>query len=270
MAISRRFSSGIDNRFSGISKPAIPFPEYLIAWYRFNEGGGDTVYNRALNGSKGGGLLPNLTVVNTAGSFWSGYGIGGSAYTGAQTNPSYAWKKLSSARTFGGSANGYDCMGIFVRPTFDDNAGGIFCKASQVNGVGSGFSDMYESAYYFPNDQALRHGYDGQAEGYRPYEDLKKWWFIFTASDRKFRVVKNDGILWTGSVAFGMSTALNLLYIYAGVGYSSPEGGQGFGGCRACYAEWIIYNFKMLTQAQWAIWYDLLRGRFGMPKRSGW
>jgi len=80
----------------------------LIAWYRFNEGSGTVVYNKATDGSGGGGLLPNLAVVQNQGLFWtflSGFGSTPQLFFGGGSGlTDFAW--AAQSRTLGGASGG--------------------------------------------------------------------------------------------------------------------------------------------------------------------
>ncbi|MCL6542099.1 MAG: hypothetical protein K6T87_16200, partial [Roseiflexus sp.] len=90
-----------------------PLGDYLIGWYRFNEGSGSVVYNHATGGSLGGGLLPNLNVVNDIGNFWTylpGFG------SNPNRNPPINYARATFAsRSLGGAGTGYHTQGFFHR-----------------------------------------------------------------------------------------------------------------------------------------------------------
>ena len=245
-----------------------PSGPYLIGWYKFDEGSGLVAANSAIGGNLGGGLLPNLIVENTTGNFWTG--LNGFAYTGKDWQRAYAYKDLGSTRSYGGTANGFACYGIFCRRSIGVADFGCLCSLFKTNtddvfsgtefdptGVGSG-------GFYEHNG-----GWQGST-GQTPLGSLftGRWYFLFIDNLKKLYAVRDDGTLITGQ-AIIISGVVSLQWLHTGVRYHLANM-DGRYGVHAAYGDWLIYNFKILTLSEWAEWYDQLRSRYGMAARSGW
>lgn len=242
----------------------------LIAWYKFDEGSGTIVYNRATDGSGGGGLFPNLTVFNSyQGLFWTynvGFGATPQLYFGAGFGADFAWAKPN--RTLGGANKA--TIGIFLKRKADyGNKGGYastLCQTVEGSGIGSriftcnpgenlGWSWEVPNAIWFAYDAAL----------------IDTWLFQFIDSDGYYRIVKSDGTILKSAITGNLTAVLQCIYAFAGIGFmftDPPTAGYYPGGCS--YGDWIIYNGIALSLSEWAQWYDQLRSRYGMSARSGW
>ena len=229
----------------------------LIGWYRFNEGGGLVAYNGATDGSLGQGLLPNLTITNTGGNFWT-FLPGVSSVAGADPTNVWVETQLSTARTINGTNR--SCCGIFYNPNAILSAGGVICVLHDVNQTTGGINY---------NTQAggvdWRGGWNLGGD-YSPYSSDTDWRFVFYTNPGNHYFVKSDGTLTILGVVDSI-TEITLNYIHVGVWYTY-EGGRY--SCQGSFGDYIIYNFDSLSLAQWAKWYDQLRTRYGMAARSGW
>ena len=247
-----------------------PGNEYLIGWYKFDDGAGATVNNYADDGSSGGGLLPDLDVVDIAGDFWTAKTGFGSTATLQPASTDFAWVDLGSTRTYGGSAGGYACYGIFYS-RFSTTTGGCACSLFNDNvgtvstgtefDVGTNVGGLYRSEAGWRSNTAVS-----------TYVFANTTWsFLFIDSTGYFYVVQPNGTLVSvGSINVAMATAVTLRYLHAGVRYDIAAPDYGRSGCNGSYGDWIIYNYTRLTLAEWAEWYDELRTRYGMSARSGW
>ncbi len=245
-----------------------PQRDYLIGWYKFDEGSGTVAANSAADGSTGGGLLPNLTVYNVGTDFWTALSGFGSSLDGA----AYAWADIGSTRSYGSLAAGYACYGIFFRrSSLVAHIGGAICSLFNVNSDTS-VSGTEFNADWWDYNNTYRHdfGWLGSTS-ITAYGDLliDSWYFFFVDSSRYLKVVKPDGTLLVGTSAAIMSSEVTLRYLHAGVRYGDGATTGGYP-ANGSFGDWIVYNFKLLTLAEWAVWYDELRSRYSMSARSGW
>ncbi len=254
---------------TGIIEEEDLFLDYLIGWYKFNEGGGTTVANFATEGSLGGGLLPNLTVTNTDGNFWTAYSGFGSTYDCGAAD-TYALANMGSTRTYGGTADGGFTAGIFHRRFTGANAGGTLCVLSDNLILNFANSLEFEDSGNYSNDidwsPIIRYGDPANVSRFyaTPFPTANLvWMFLFIDSTGKLNCVKADGTKIIADETLNVASSISIQYIQAGCW------GTG-NGIRGSYADWIIYNNKVLTTAGWAAWYDQLRSRYGMAARNGW
>ena len=240
---------------------AIPKNAYLIGWYKVDEGSGLVLNNSANDGSSGGGLLGDMTVVDGDGDFWTNLAVFGS--TAAITGDSHAFLNPAPTRTIGGTANGRACLGIFHKRTLNNTTGGRLLNMRQTDAT----IDV-QIAVHNPDANDITWAPIAGTntvidEGY----DYNEWNFFFLDDTEFFHRVNPDGTLTDSLTSNGeMATARTIGFI--DLGWSG--GGGGSDGCGGAYGDLIIYNFNVLTQAEWASWYDRLRTRYGMAARSGW
>jgi hypothetical protein len=245
---------------------SIPLSGNLVGWYKFDEGSGATVINHATGGLAGGGLFPNLTVLNPGGDFWtflSGFG----STPRLSTNINYARGAFAPTRTIGGSANGYFTFGLFFKHrTIPPGVGGVRIAsigADTITFASAWNGSAYTSTQFLKGSPAsILANIPGYAGG--------EWWFLFISNDGKMSRVRANGTKDKGALVAGgwpnASPGLQGMNIGAFYNWLDPAslGAQG------SYGDSIFYNFTTLTDAQWAIWYDRLRSRYGMAARSGW
>ena len=237
----------------------------LIGWYKFNEGSGVIVNNYAPDGSSGGGLLPNLSVYNAGGNFWTANS--GFATVSLITNPTtYAYKLLSSARELGGAAK--HSFGIFYKQTIAGTLGTWIWNLHEIfNGAERGMSPHNPDV----NDMTF-----ANSSGIACWLDetfiADQWNFFFIDDTGRGYQVNANGTLSIGFNTMSLTAPVIVNYIHVGCQYSTnpPGTGIGFNGAGGTFADFIIYNLTTLTIAQWAQWYDALRSRYGMAARSGW
>ena len=244
----------VNAEFSSIIKNA-----YLIGWFKFDEGSGLVAANDATDGSSGGGLLGNLTVVDGQGDFWTN--LVGFGSTSQLTGKSFASLDPSPARTIGGTVNGRACMGIFHKRTLNNTTGGRLFNMRAVHG-----SADVQIAVNNPHGTDITWApVSGTTSVIELGYDFNEWNFFFLDDTEYFNRVNPDGTLSTSTASNGeMSTARTIGFIDVGWGTIGNDG------CGGAYGDFIIYNFNVLTQAEWASWYDKLRSRYGMSARSGW
>jgi len=227
---------------------------YLIAWYKFDEGSGTVVYNRATDGSGGGGLLSNLTVVLQKNSFWTALsGFGSSTGNG---NPDFAWNKPNRNLGPGGVAYG------------------SFFKINGANIVSGACLNILNGAepkvQISPETGRLNLWWSATTDNFY-FDYLNQWFFIFMANDGKWRVVKNDGTVLIGTIVMPLDNMQQFIFLRFGFTYANADPPTiVYSPSSANYGDWILYSGTTLTIAKWAQWYDALRGRYGMAARSGW
>lgn len=236
-----------------------PSDPYLIAWYKFDEGSGTVVYNHATDGSGGGGLLPDLAVVLGKNLFWSSLAGFGSA-TG-NGNPDCAWNKPDRDIGPGGVAFG----GFFrIGETAFIASGGCF-------DILDGGQSRIQIAPAYPYYTGLNLHWAGLYEEIF-FTYLDKWIFIFMASDGKWRIAQDDGTVLVGSITV-VETDIMAQFTFLRFGFTYANADPPtivYSPSQANYGDWILYSGTTLTIAEWAVWYDKLRLRYGMVSRSGW
>jgi len=250
-----------------------PLGSYLIGWYRFDEGSGSTVYNRATNGSLGGGLLPNLNVVQNDNVFWtflSGFGSTRDIVFGAGDGlVDFAWAKPN--RTIGGANK--SCFGMFVRPkssNYPSGSGGMVMR-TQDSYLESGVVGYHISNENEGGSSSLDFATNVIDWSPGTSELRGRWHFHFVNNNGQWWIVKPEGDRVLGMSGISMVQTINFQWIFVGVRHSdstTPTKGYYPGG--VSYGDWLIYNQTALTDSQWAEIYDNLRSRYGMAVRSGW
>jgi len=247
---------------------SVPLNAYLIGWYKFNEGSGIVAANSATGGGSGGGLLPNLNVVDNNGDFWTylpGYATSQKAGEVAFNN-SYAWVSLPATRTFGQTA----CYGIFFKRRLDATIY-HYMAICAFNKNNTPYEDLF-SIYFMPwistvQKYDFRSNWMGSTVGTLDLSlDNGLWYFSFIDNTGRCHIVFPNGTkLSTAPSSFA---SLDLNFLHAGLRASAGNGG--FYTVQCSYGDWIIYNNKGLTVDEWVVWYDQLRSRYGMAARSGW
>lgn len=248
---------------------SIPKNPYLIGWYKFDEGSGLVASNSALDGSSGGGLLPNLTVFNGYnGLFWTfnpGFGATPQLYFGAGTGADFAWSKPN--RTIGGANKA--TMGMFIKRKSDIGNKGGYALGSRSAVVGGTLGIRL-----FTCNQSASQGYSWLWNVTPSFiydvNLINQWLFHFFDGDGYYRIVKSDGTILQSAAAINFS-ARQYIYDFTGVDSMDadpPTKGYYPGGCS--YGDKIIYNQITLTLNEWGAWYDKLRSRYEMAARSGW
>jgi hypothetical protein len=253
---------------------------YLLAWYKFDEGIGDIARNSAKNGCLGGGVFPDLDVLNPNLGFWKQLeGFASSSGWACDC----ALGELDAAMSFHGQDNNMPGWGIFYRATWPGYyIGNYYCYLFNVcpidfsfHGFASFFRGMgysskeYRSCIYYNNVYA--------ENMYLSYLLDQRWVFYFCASGngagsdyplaQYLCVVTDDGVLHAFQNTF-VNPVTDLKYIVAGA--AASDGEKGYDSAKGSYADLIIYNHMRPKIKEWADWYDLLRTRYGMAKRSGW
>ena len=231
----------------------------LLGWYKFDEGSGSVAYNSATMVGK----LPDMTVLNGRGDFWTAYsGFGAVNERGTVTPATYAYFDLGTGITF----NQYGaCHGMFFRLISGLNWKGYFRADSY---------SMYTTAFGYIGGQYIWSADSNDASAKRDQYNLdgvggignydltvSQWYFGFHSSDYGFCVVKANGTIGVYSIS-GSPVTTTLRAVYAGGGTSYSFGGA--------FGDLFIYNNVILTRAQWANIYDNRRYRSGMSARSGW
>jgi len=266
ISVSVTSNKTIDSEFFAPAKG-----EFLVGWYKFNEGGGTVVNNYAVDGSSGGGPLPNLAVVENDGIFWSFQpGFGSTAAitfgTGDGLND-FAW--ASTGRDIGG-ANKAQIGGFFKRRVATGNVGGYGITTRSLHTGGT------QGVRLFTCNSGASQGYLFQWGGSNPtfaYDGalINVWLFHFFDSTGKYRIVKPDGTVLVSAATANLAVAVNIDFIMFGgdtLDAASPTKCFTPGG--NSYGDFLIYNQTTLTLTEWGQIYDSLRGRYGMAARSGW
>lgn len=232
---------------------------YLMGWYRFDEGTGLVCKNSATDGSLGGGLLPDLTVDNLDGTFWSFFpGFASTQYLASPLSAPYAYATFTT-RTFGGSINGYACWGMFYRRCVDINIGNLAVQLHLYDSSGAkGTIEVYNGLNDPANMSVGALWPEYSSIGDTVFPKLA-WYFIFLA-DRKLCIARSDGTLEQG-VAGLYTSSISLDGIFAGAYYLNSPRAAG------SYGDLIVYNYRMLTLEEWGQWYDDVRDRYGMATR---
>ncbi len=237
----------------------IPLPDYLIGWYKFNEGSGNVVENFATNGSLGGGVLPNLSVSNWDGTFW--VYLPGFASSPSFGGSNFARAILGSPRDYG-TPQGFGIFyryGVWSGNYYYGILHGSLTNTLLYTGWGSLFkAEINSKPYRFWNLNTWS----------ASVAALNEWIFMFSNEDT-FYVVNSTGVLT--STATTSPTVEPFQFLIVGAIQSDPVfPAAGNYGASGTYSDLIIYNFISPSLAEWAWRYDLLRARYGMAPRSGW
>lgn len=251
-----------------MSYPNYPLPTFrprsivtegLIGWYKVNEGSGIVVANSSTHVNK----LPDLAVVD-ASTFWgtaSGFG-----YSAIGNTTSYAHVSLSPNVVFD-----YDsCIGMFFKKINNDWGAGcpirIYDPVSEWTGWywKKGLGDSYQ----------WNIGFDPGGTGNGPYIDgWDVWRFLFTYRYyyegnpyNGLGVVDENGVLTVSGPQGNFNADVSKIYL----GFAQFDGDDRQYGSAGASGDIIIYNNKILVLSEWAVWYDKLRSRYGMPARNGW
>ncbi len=241
----------------------LPQLDYLIGWYKFDEGSGTVVNNYATDGSLGGGLLPNLNVYNI-GDFWSH--LSGFGSTADVSNANHAYIKFAS-RPLTVSPPGHS-IGQFYRRKVDAAAWGGY--SINIHFTFVSFSGLISPWNNNVNSVTFALGSTGPSIANAC--DLTSWYFYFVSQEGLGRAVKSDGTLMSTDTTVPIEE-YDIQYLHVGVmtgDDSATGGGPGSSGAQGSYGDTIIYNSYMPTLSEWGQWYDQLRSRYGMAARSGW
>lgn len=227
--------------------------DYLIGWYKFDEGSGATVINYATDGSLGDGPLPNLTVIDNTENFWTFLpGFGYSEYTFSE-NPPIGYAFFDSSRCF---ETGEYCLGMFFNRVENWPEGaGFYLDINRDFQIQITPSGMY-SVWITKPVEAVSFG----------SILINEWFFVFVDNTDYPKIVDSDGHLHTFADTF---FRVGFSFPHFAIGANYFEGGYK-GGAGGAFGDSIIYNGYALTQSEWASWYDQLRSRYGMAARSGW
>lgn len=245
-------------QYSEIVRSSMPLENYLIGYYRFNEGGGGVVRNQTPSGYLGGGPLPNLDVIDWDGQFWE-------FLPGFASSPSYSGSNcaraiLSAPRNFGPQHG----LGMFYRQGV---AGPWYCGLLHGDLTNTydwtGFGFLFQGNYQVPwGFWAIR------TYGIDVAMDFEKWNFIFQNQDT-FYLVKSDGIL--RSVSLGSVIGAEAFkYLCVGAISTEDDPLAGTYGSLGSFGDLIIYNGVSPMIETWREWYDKLRSKYGMAARAGW
>jgi hypothetical protein len=246
-----------------------PKQECLVGWYKFNEGSGSTVINYAPDSS---GKLPNLTVYNVSGAFWSVPGFGYTAnYPSRINHKEFAYAQLSSTKTFGGDFYGGATYAIFYkRNSLATNTFGTIVSLYEINNDDPLHGTEYAVRQAEPWNNFLVGlgwlGHEWDTDWILPKEH---WMFLFYSASGfyyYFKVAKDDGTLISSPYGIDGRGYINLNWIHVGVRHHYA--GDGSYGAMGTFGDLVIYNGCTLTQSEWGQWYDHLRTRYGMPART--
>jgi len=229
-------------------------PDYLIGWYKNDDGSGLFVKNYATDGFEGGGLLPNLDILGTdPGRYWTDDpGFGHSPTTEPGTDPiAYAYKSFDEKPVSNDSS-----LGMFIKRTesWDEWAAvPLFLGLFDDSDYGFSFSQLDVSDDYFI-EAAMENVVLSVAS------ELNHWYFLFIDDSGLFNIVQDDGTLLTfGDIGLA-DILISQIYLAS----------QSMG-------DTIIYNNIRVPVSTsgygyepWTWWYDQLRSRYGMAARSGW
>jgi len=227
---------------------------YLIGWYKFNEGSGLIVNNYAMGGSLGGGLLPNLDVLGDTDIFWNTeLGVGYSQAPIPYDGPSICW----AAKEFASRPTNLISYGFFYKRTANIELGGILGVFIAVEGV-------EETSFTVDNDIFL--GYQDDFDGTAMLDNIPNVWGFFFIDDSWIpKRVNPDGTLSLFDSNI-IHEEFNINRLSIGSDYDLDY----YYGSGGAFGDVIIYNNYCPSLTEWAEWYDLLRFRYGMAARSGW
>ncbi|MCL6577987.1 MAG: hypothetical protein K6T73_01190 [Candidatus Bathyarchaeota archaeon] len=233
-----------------VEGPAVtppPSGDYLIAWYKFNEGSGDTVINHATNGVLGGGLLPDLTVSEPS-LFWDVEGFGHGQKVGEAIS-------FASAIFEDRILSETSCVAGFMK--IPQGSGVSSVSLIDISGEGYLTFSAYTAAEpWNPYAQISNDEYVSICS----FDIIDQWVFVFIDDSNYPKMVKLDGTLISFDDEFiPISFFMNQLEAVFAGGSLDILGG-----------DILIYNNKRLTQSEWSQWYDELRSRYGMAPRNGW
>lgn len=238
------------------------YNNYLIAWYKFNEGTGTDIVNYATSGSSGGGLLPNLILIPNRGTFWTAKTGFGYCVSGASASThDFVWNKPSRVV---GDANGI-AFGAFLFPV-NTNILGSTAADVITSGIQGGLRPLGTGTALTFNLA------NGGASSAITVAAASKWFFYFLASDGIFRACQNDGTLLTGAAPNPGTGTATANYLIFGTQYCNADPPTQAAGYRSegGFGDWILYSGVKLTVSEWGTWYDECRTRYGMAARSGW
>ena len=237
--------------------------DYLIAWYKNNEGSGLIVNNYAIDGSLGGGLLPNLDIIGDQSVFWNTLaGFGYSPFWDSGENP-YAYARAAIERSIGDKYG----IGVFANKMEDFSS----CIFELLTTEEAGAWEILISIY----SEEVAEFADNESSNVINEGSLNHWYFLFIDDTNLFKLVKDDGTLLTSSDPVLTKSLSSFIWISLGM-QMNTEGtpALGFGGA---IGDCIIYNNRDIPISTpgtgykpWAQWYDELRSRYGMAARSGW
>jgi len=245
----------------------VPLDDYLIAWYKFDEGSGVIAINSATNGVLGGGLLPNLDINGDLDIFWNT--SAGFGYTGnTEITPPTCWasKILASTRTIGADFG----VGIFFKRIDQTTPGGwifelnspteetiVLLQSRTAIGVPSTYNFQFENTL-------VQSVWEMETFG---------WHFLFSDDSNYPKIVKPDGTIVSANLEL-TKFLFSLNDLVVGAYYAVGDYG---GGSFGTFGDFIIYNNKKVPistpgdgYTPWSQWYDDLRSRYGMAARSGW
>jgi len=234
---------------------------YLIGWYWNSEGSGNIVYNMAPgNGLAGGGLLPNLNVINL-GDYWSVSGYGYSPF-----DSNYA-KAYSYCNFISRLISQNACLGMFI------NRKDIFTISHQCNVIELTKQNPTLATDYIKM-QNLKNPTDYYFDMYwvtyastTPFvPTINNWYFLFNDDTNIPKLAKPDGTLYTFDGAQIITpTDKPIEKLTLGAYWNGTSFLDGAG---ALLGDAFLFNNKRLTQAEWGVIYDLCASRYGMSARS--
>jgi len=246
---------------NAIISPSNSIWDYLIGWYWNSEGSGNIVYNMAPgNGLAGGGLLPNLNVINL-GDYWSVSGYGYSPFDSGYAK-AYSYCNFIS-RLISQNA----CLGIFI------NRKDIFTISHQCNVIELTKQNPTLATDYIKM-QNLKNPTDYYFDMYwvtyastTPFvPTINNWYFLFNDDTNIPKLAKPDGTLYTFDGAQIITPTDKLIEKLTLGAYWN--GTSFLDGAGALLGDAFLFNNKRLTQAEWGVIYDLCASRYGMSARS--
>jgi len=249
---------------NAIISPSNSIWDYLIGWYWNAEGSGDIVYNMAPgNGVLGGGLLPNLDVINS-GAYWSESGFAHSEWTDDILPPiSYA-KKSFLERPFSDIA----CLGMFVKRTeiWNDLGNEGFGLHLRDNL----FSDNPIYIYFGNEFNNFILGLqwdtvDNMPDMLTPI--LNDWYFIFLDDTDFLKIACSDGTLYTSPNNLNWCIIIEIIQLILGA-RSSPKIDDYITGFGGSFGDVLLFNNIRLSQELWGTIYDVCASRYGMAVRT--
>jgi len=230
---------------------------YLIGWFWNAEGSGNIVYNMTPgNGLLGGGLLPNLNVINL-GDYWAISGYGYSPYSD--------FPNLAIAYSFCDfiprliSQNA--CFGMFINRQVVYNA---FSTHYGIHFYKDGISDISLYIARYAVDYLYKMFWNTYANSVIT-NPLNEWFFLFNDDTNTPKLAKADGTIYTfiETISPADKTIKKLIL---GAFFVTPQFQSGSG---ALLGDAFLFNNIRLSQSQWGSYiYDLCRSRYGMAARS--
>ncbi len=252
------------HKFSGIASPSsILFPDFLVAWYKNDEGAGNTVFNNAPSHK-----WPDLTIENAV-DYW-GLDSGFAATNEAVPHITKAkWELEGSDKTSGGGSFG----GFFkIRsPSLGKNQG-IFQAHSEIDlNLGNRLLELYASDFNPPLQYAMIRNMNPNNQSFISMTSyLDKWRFVFLYQklngNAEVGLVLDDGTIQISNNDFAFTEGLNIIKSIGIFHFQL----LGTNTSRVSAGDIFVWRQFALNLNQFGLIYDFFKLRYGMSLRNGW